>query len=122
MLSGPSALDGLQALMASSVWVVVKRGASVLFFFLTFLEIFLASLEVLWLTTEEYCLLNLFAILAGQVICLSLKEMAWFLDALGLPLRFLITLNNLTEFPFWILPNASLHFSLLCSLISLLIR
>ena len=54
----------------------------------------------LWLTTEECCLLNLFAILAGQVICLSLKEMAWFLDALGLPLRFLITLNNILNFPF----------------------
>jgi hypothetical protein len=56
--------------------------------------IFRLSLELLWWTTAEYCLLKLFAILTGQEIYLPLNLIGWFPVSVDFPFNLLITLKS----------------------------
>ena len=95
MLSGPAALEGLADLMASLVCSVVKVAASSNLFFLICFDITLENLELLCLTTEEYCSLKAEDMLPGEDSIFPLNLMVSFGEASFLPFRFLTSLSNL---------------------------
>ena len=91
-------------------------GAGVLLAFIC-LVIFLDSFELLWTTTEVYCLLKLLAICVGVETYLPLNLMLWLGFELGLPFKCLMSLKSLLEFCLTLMSSTvDLHFSFLCLL------
>ena len=58
MLSGPLAFEALDFLIAASVWLGVEDIGEIVLFDLRFLVMTLASLVLVCLTMEVYCLLK----------------------------------------------------------------
>ena len=119
ILSGPSALEGLDFFIASLVSSEEKVLKSFCLFFFKFLVTFRAVFVLSCLVTEENCLLKASAILLGLDRYLPLNLMAWFMLLFGPPLRYLISLKSLVGSDFLLISDTvDLHFSRLCKFFS----